>query len=169
MEPPDPESSGDPYRSPASSSPTPRLPRVCPNCGLVSPSLSWCCDCGFSFEEKAMSPSYTRERLRMTSGRGADAVVPHQIQRWNWGAFFLTFIWGLRHRVYSSLFVFVPFVGLFVPILLGLNGNELAWRAVRWNSIEEFLRVQRSWSKWGIGLFVAGIFLGAICLVMYKS
>ena len=47
-----------------------------------------------------------------------------------------------------------------MAIYLGIKGRELAWRNERWDSLEHFNRVQRSWSLWGlviIGIAVLGI------------
>ena len=33
-----------------------------------------------------------------TSGRGPDAVLPSELRGWNWGAFFLNWVWGLGNQ-----------------------------------------------------------------------
>ncbi|MBS7532015.1 DUF2628 domain-containing protein [Hazenella sp. IB182353] len=37
--------------------------------------------------------------------------VPVEVQGWNWGAFFFTWIWGITHGVWISLLTLIPFVG----------------------------------------------------------
>ncbi|HKP61428.1 MAG TPA: cytochrome c oxidase assembly factor Coa1 family protein [Polyangiales bacterium] len=89
--------------------------------------------------------------MENTSGQGKGAAVPQEIDRWNWGAFGLSWIWGLGNNTLLSLLVFVPCVGVLVmPIVLGLKGSAWAWQNKRWDSIEEFRRVQRGWA---IGAF----------------
>lgn len=37
--------------------------------------------------------------------------VPSEVKKWNWGAFFLSWIWGIGNHVWISFLSFVPFVG----------------------------------------------------------
>lgn len=92
--------------------------------------------------------------------------VPAEIQKWNWGAFFLNWIWGIAHNVWIALLCFIPVVNLGVAIYLGLKGNELAWKAKAWESVEQFLHKQRQWSKWGIIIFCASIVLSIITSII---
>jgi len=91
------------------------------------------------------------------SGKGSASEIPKEIAGWNWGAAGLTWIWGASHRVWISFIMFIPLVNLVFWIYLGSKGNELAWRADNWESIEKFLEVQRKWKPWGIVFFVLGI------------
>lgn len=98
-----------------------------------------------------------------TSGQGESAVVPPEIaDRWNWGAFLLTWIWGVANSTFIALLMFVPFVNLAMPFVLGAKGNAWAWRNQRWASVEEFQRVQRSWAKWGVVALIAMLALFAV-------
>lgn len=72
--------------------------------------------------------------------------LPSGVSGWCWGAFLLTWIWGVGNRTYRSFWVFVPIVNLFVWFALGLKGREWAWRHKKWDSVEHFNRVQRKWS-----------------------
>lgn len=92
-----------------------------------------------------------------TSGQGYSAPVPPEIEGWNWGAFLLTWIWGIGNKVYWALLALlpVPFVGLAVAILLGIKGNDWAWQLKRWESVERFRRTQRIWMYWGIASLLA--------------
>lgn len=91
-----------------------------------------------------------------TSGQGSLAVVPKEIQGWNWGAFLLNWIWGIGNKVWLALITIIallfPLTGFIMAIVLGVKGNEWAWRNKRWDSIEQFKRTQRTWTYWGIGL-----------------
>ena len=93
-----------------------------------------------------------------TSGQGLTiGDVPPEIKEWNWGAFFLTWIWGIGNKVWLSLIALIPlpFVGLAMGILLGIKGNEWAWQCKKWDSIEQFRHRQRIWMYWGIAGFIA--------------
>jgi hypothetical protein len=93
------------------------------------------------------------------SGQGKASVVPFEVKGWNWGAFGLTFIWGIYHGVWISLLSFVPFVNIFVAIYLGIKGNELAWRKNRWSSVAQFQLSQLYWGRVGIIAFVMSILI----------
>jgi hypothetical protein len=42
-----------------------------------------------------------------TSGQGVGAVVPPEIDCWNWGAFLLNWIWGIGNNTFIALLMFV--------------------------------------------------------------
>ncbi|WP_018248808.1 cytochrome c oxidase assembly factor Coa1 family protein [Orenia marismortui] len=92
--------------------------------------------------------------------------VPKDIKKWNWGAFFLSFIWGIAHRVYFSLLFFVPLLGFIVPFILGFKGNEWAWKKEDWESVEEFRRSQKKWSRAGIAVVGGSIFMGLVMVII---
>jgi TIR domain-containing protein len=88
-----------------------------------------------------------------TAGAGAAVEADDleaELKKWNWGAFLLTFIWGIGNGVMRSFLVFVPFYGFYEWFLLGTNGNRWAWEKRKWESVERFRQSQRSWAKWGI-------------------
>ena len=93
-----------------------------------------------------------------SSGQGfLQGEVPPEIKEWNWGAFFLTWIWGIGNKVWVALvgLVPVPFLGLAVGIVLGIKGSEWAWQCKKWDGIEQFRHRQRIWMYWGIAAFFA--------------
>jgi len=94
-----------------------------------------------------------------TSGQGSAAVVPEEVKGWSWGAFFLTWIWGIGNSVWLALLAFVPFVGIVMPFVLGIKGREWAWQAKRWDSVEHFKKTQHTWDLVGIILGVMGVLL----------
>ncbi len=94
------------------------------------------------------------------SQRNPPAEIPAEIDRWNWGAFLLTWIWGVGNGVLISLLVFVPFFGILImPFVLGAKGSAWAWRNRRWDSVEHFKRVQRLWAIWGVVVWIGMIAL----------
>ncbi|MBP9748711.1 hypothetical protein KBD18_00750 [Patescibacteria group bacterium] len=88
------------------------------------------------------------------SGKGKDSIIPPEIKAWNWGAFGIPFIWSAWHGVWLGLLAVLPFVGFILSIILGILGNEWAWRKNRWVSVEAFQQSQKKWVPWGIGIFV---------------
>lgn len=86
--------------------------------------------------------------MENSSGQGAAATVPAEINRWSWGAFLLHWIWGIGNNTYIALLMFVPFVNLIMMFVLGAKGNAWAWRNKQWESVEQFQVVQRKWAKW---------------------
>lgn len=105
-----------------------------------------------------------------TSGQGRNAQEPKEIKNWNWGAFLLTWIWGLSHHVWVSLLspiaylacvmmgltsdlkVFVSFmvIHFIIAIILGLKGNAWAWQKQHYNSVDDFKKREKSWLVAGL-------------------
>ncbi len=93
--------------------------------------------------------------MENTSGQGALASVPADVDRWNWGAFLLNWIWGIGNNTFIALLMFVPFVNFAMPFVLGAKGSVWAWRNKRWESVEEFKTVQRKWALWSLAIYAA--------------
>lgn len=90
--------------------------------------------------------------MENTSGGGPKAAVPAEVDRWNWGAFLLTWIWGIGNSTFIALLMFVPLVNFIMWFVLGFKGSAWAWQNKRWDSVEHFKRVQRKWAMWGIAV-----------------
>ncbi|HEY0075249.1 MAG TPA: DUF1559 domain-containing protein [Abditibacteriaceae bacterium] len=93
------------------------------------------------------------------SGQGQNSVVPAEIQGFNWGAFFLSWIWAISHRAWIGLLALIPCVGLVMCFVLGFKGNEWAWRNRHYPSIADFKRAQKSWAIAGLVLVLASVLL----------
>ncbi len=98
-------------------------------------------------------------------------TVPGEIDRWNWGAFFLNWIWGIGNGTPIALLALVPGLGLIMLFVLGVKGSSWAWRNKRWDSVAHFKRVQRNWAIAGlivwvaVGLFFASVFGGVFSVL----
>ena len=105
--------------------------------------------------------------MENTSGQGVSATVPGEIDRWNWGAFLLNWIWGIGNNTDIAFLMFVPLVFFVVPFVLGAKGSSWAWRNKRWDSIDQFKAVQRNWARWGVIVLVltAVSFVGLLFLI----
>jgi hypothetical protein len=103
-----------------------------------------------------------------TSGQGSLSVIPPGVDRWNWGAFMLNWIWGVCNNTWISLLMFVPGVNFIMLFILGAKGSVWAWRNKQWDSVEHFRRVQRRWALGGLAallgviLLVAAIIFGVL-------
>jgi Cytochrome oxidase complex assembly protein 1 len=97
-------------------------------------------------------------------------MVPPEVDRWNWGAFLLTWIWGVGNNTFIALLMFVPLVNLVMWFVLGVKGSAWAWRNRRWDSVEQFKRTQRKWAMWGSLVPVLFVLLfGGIVLTMKNT
>ena len=97
-----------------------------------------------------------------TSGYGSASVVPAEVKGWNWGAFLLSWIWGIGNSTWIAFLVFVPFINFIWIFVLGAMGNEWAWKNRRWTSVEDFHRVQRKWALWGVIITCVAIVFGVL-------
>lgn len=104
----------------------------------------------------------------------------------NLGAFVLTWIWGLNHKAYWTLLVFLLFplgllfnsimgstaIGVMLPIhlvvrvALALYGNTVAWNSGRFTTIEDFKSCQRAWAFWGLFLLLIYILFIVLAIVL---
>lgn len=85
---------------------------------------------------------------------------PEAVRGWNWGAFWLNWVWGIAHNTWIALLMFVPGVNLVMPFVLGWKGNAWAWRNATWRDVEHFRRSQRLWAMvgWGAALGLPALF-----------
>ncbi len=103
--------------------------------------------------------------LANSSGQGRSSQIPVEIKGWNWGAFFLPWFWFLPNQVWIGLFLWplslLPgwkFLAVFLfAVTFGCKGNEWAWKARPWNSVDDFRKHQRYWAI--IGFFALGILI----------
>ena len=134
----------------------------CRNCGNeVSTGMRYCPKCGTELptpKTNHLNSVIKRDHpSKNTSGQGSLAVVPPEIKGWNWGAFFLNWIWGIRNKTYIAFLCFIPFVNWVMPFVLGAKGSKWSWQNHKWESIDQFKKSQRKWSIWGLVIFVVGL------------
>jgi hypothetical protein len=122
------------------------------------------------------------------------AAVSKALKKWNWGAFFLSFIWGCFHRIYwplivpaANLVVFLlPFLmdrdlqifGIIitwivhlavfvVAVYLGINGSERAWQLKVYENLEDFNAKEKRWATAGFIFFGFQIVAIAASVIAY--
>jgi ABC-type Fe3+ transport system permease subunit len=115
------------------------------------------------YDQQAQSMGYGATN---TSGQGANAAVPPEVQGLNWGAFLLSWIWGIGNSTWIALLCFVPFVGTIMQFYLLFKGNELAWKNKRWDSVEAFKATQRKWMIAGLVILGIALVLGCLSAVI---
>ena len=93
------------------------------------------------------------------SGKGKLSEIPKEIQGWNWAAAFIAPYWGIYHHSWMFLLGYIPGVNLFWWIVMGLKGNEWAWRKNKWQSVERFQRMQSRWRPVGILYFIFALLM----------
>jgi hypothetical protein len=129
----------------------------------------------------APEPTNSQPKPINNSGQGGlfdpSVEVPEEIHGWNWGAFLLPGFWCLPNRVWLGLIAWtdVSIVTLpltlgmtwpLVAIVLGVKGNEWAWKSRRWKSVKQFRRHQRLWAIAGFLLIATFLFLVGFILLM---
>lgn len=135
---------------------------VCHECKVVITGQIYCNRCLEIRLKSGSWPGQTSISMPFASGMGPNSPVPPEIKGWNWGGFLMTWIWGVGNNVWISLIALLallPYIGwiagLIMRIILGVRGSEWAWQNKKWDSIEHFKRVQRTWAWWGLGLIIA--------------
>lgn len=95
---------------------------------------------------------------------GKNGPFPQELAHWNWGAFFMGWIWALgMSNVIGFLLCF--FLNIIGSIIVGVKGNEWAWSSRKFESVEQFKAVQHTWAVWGVVLFIISILIsGGIIL-----
>ena len=94
-----------------------------------------------------------------------DVEVPVVVTKWNWGAFLMSWIWGLGNSTYIALLCLIPVVNLVMIFVLGAKGSAWAWKNRKWESAEQFTRGQGLWTAFGLGLF-AGYAVALVFLII---
>lgn len=159
----------------------------CPNCNCSVPSnADYCHICGWpvknaantsNLQHNSYQPQGPQQPIEqpiqfqqpVVPSVTPPAQVPENLNKFSWGGFILGWIWGVCNGVYWSLLQFIPFVNLIVTILLGVKGRKSAWESSskKWSSPEEFERIQHSWDKAGLILFIISIVLTFIYLIVF--
>jgi len=100
---------------------------------------------------------------RISNGGSTDEI--EGIHKWNWGAFFLGWIWGISNGVWISFVTMIPIVGFIFRFYLGIDGNRLAWKNKKWDSVESFHNSQRNWAIAGVVVFFCSIAYSVLAVV----
>ena len=103
-------------------------------------------------------------------GKITSTLAKSELYKFNWGAFFGTFIWGLFNKTYIALLIIPLFLTpswLFFGIILGIKGNEWAYKNKAYDSIEKFHKSQKKQAIfWSIVTPVLSIVLTVVLSVV---
>ena len=109
-------------------------------------------------EQPNQIPDFDAPKQIRKSSLSIDPLNPEvkkPISRWNWGAFFFHWIWGIFNGCPIAFLWFVPVIGpLVMPFVLGAKGNEWAWQNKTWRDEYHFQEVQKRWSQAALIIFV---------------
>ena len=105
--------------------------------------------------------------------------IKKEILKWNWGAFFLGWIWALGNKLWAWVLIglavnaisLIPsqndkpvLISLIcqtvISVILGVKGNEWAWKRQKWENLQHFKRIQGRWLRWGLVFSVVGFIVG---------
>lgn len=118
------------------------------------------------------------------------------LRKWNWGAFFLTFLWGLFRRIYWPIWLLAANAAAFVAralmprdgvlffwllsylanlgwfvmaFYLGLNGSQMAWKRKCYRNIQDFKRKEHRWAVVGVIVGLSTIIALTIVTILYSD
>jgi hypothetical protein len=97
---------------------------------------------------------------------GPNGPFPAELNKFNWGAFLLSWIWSIGNSVWIGLLALISPISLIMMFVLGFKGNEWAWKAKKWDSVEHFKTVQAKWTKWGIIIYIASTIIFVLIMVL---
>ena len=96
------------------------------------------------------------------------AVLPPELRGFNGGGLLLSWIWALGHNTWIGLLALIPGVSLIMRIVLGVKGNEWAWRNRKWESVAQFRATQRTWTMAGLlVLFLSFFFYILMAAILF--
>ena len=116
----------------------------------------------------------------LTGYKGKD--MPKELKDFNWGAFLLTFIWGIKHRAWITLLA-IPLIIIQLPLGInwllytvlqfycGFKGNMWAYQVDWWMTPKDFRKNQIKWAIAAItiNLMVPVILIGTAMRFVKKS
>lgn len=83
--------------------------------------------------------------------------LERNLDKWNWGAFCLGWIWGVFNNAYLMLIGLLPIANLVMAIIGGIKGTRWAWEGGNWKP-EDYDRFASRQKGWMIaGLIVLGL------------
>lgn len=121
------------------------------------------------------------------SSRSISLQAERELGKWNWGAFYFGWIWGIFNKVYISLlqlvisaFSFVvtiiglgiiaPLFGLInigISIWLGVKGSQMAWDNGAYRNLEHFRSSRHNWNVAAAICFGVCVFIIIVSLLLF--
>ena len=131
--------------------------KKCPYCAeLIPQNAAFCSICETSLIENLSNRVPCIDYTNTTKCISNDET-PQNIKQWNWGAFWLSWIWGIGNKSFNTFFALIPYFGFIWMFVCGAKGNEWAWENKKWASVENYNNTQRKWAIIGNSLAVLSI------------
>lgn len=137
-------------------------------------------------------PSYnpvpnSRLQSMYIENRSSTVQIERELGKWNWGAFYFGWIWGVFNKVYVSLVqlvisvlsfavtilglgIIAPIFGLInigISIWLGVKGSQMAWDNGAYRNLEHFRTSRHNWNVAAAIVFGIFIFIIIISLLLF--
>ena len=136
----------------------------------------------YSHRDDMFQPIQEPRRATMSS-----AQLDAELSKWNWGAFFFGWLWGVFNKVYITLIqlvvnlisfglsliglgVIAPIfsaIGLGLSIWFGVKGSRMAWENGAYRNIDDFRTSRHNWNVAAAIVFAVNILLIIILLVVF--
>ena len=100
----------------------------------------------------------------ITSELDNSDIPIENIKGWNWGAFWLTWLWGIGNKSWLTFWALIPYFNILWMFVCGFKGNEWAWKNKNWTNFEEFTRVQKKWAT--IANILAVTLIAIVVIIM---
>jgi hypothetical protein len=95
--------------------------------------------------------------------------VPPEIRKWNWGAFYFGWVWGVGNKAWLALLCLVPCLGFIWMFVSGAIGNQWAWKSGEFKDVEQFMAVQRTWNRAGLIALIINVGLGVLVAIFFGA
>lgn len=128
-----------------------------------------------------------RQSSVYSDNRSSSIRTERELGRWNWGAFYFGWIWGVFNKVYVSLVqlvvsilsfavtvmglgIIAPFFGLInigISIWLGVKGSQMAWDNGAYRNLEHFRSSRHNWNVAAAIVFGISVFIVLLSLLLF--
>ena len=135
------------------------------------------------------SPTSTpyREPTGGLTSHSLSIQAERELSKWNWGAFYFGWLWGVFNKVYVALVqlvvsilsyaltimglgIIAPLFGLInigISIWLGVKGSQMAWDNGAYRNLEHFRSSRHNWNVAAAICFGVCVFIILISLVLF--
>lgn len=123
--------------------------KKCPYCAeYISIDTQYCkfCESDLTSIQQNNTPQIEYFKFVIHNNKKNKDIDIKEIKKWNWGAFWLPWIWGIANKSWIALLAFIPYFNIIWQFVCGYKGNEWAWKNKNWESVEAFHKAQKKWA-----------------------